>query len=190
MIVRRHNVFESTKKIMALLDPKCFKLALKGEQLKRVATKFPGIDHRAVRLITSLDYVVRQSRESFDRILGNIGVSEGRFYVLTYITLENLEGNMDVRPSDIADNVGVTRATITGLLDNLERDGYIERHQPHHDRRTQIVFLTPKAENFLRDITDELGKNLNPITELLTDQEYEEFIRITDKIEQHWVARL
>ena len=38
---------------------------------------------------------------------------------------------------------GVTRATITGLLDGLERDALVVRAASAHDRRRLTVRLTP-----------------------------------------------
>ena len=42
--------------------------------------------------------------------------------------------------------VGVTPRTITGLVDALEADGWVERRAHPRDRRATIVALTPAAE--------------------------------------------
>ena len=42
--------------------------------------------------------------------------------------------------------VGVTPRTITGLVDALEADGWVERRPHPSDRRATIVALTPAAE--------------------------------------------
>jgi DNA-binding MarR family transcriptional regulator len=42
--------------------------------------------------------------------------------------------------------VGVTPRTITGLVDALEADGWVERRAHPSDRRATIVALTPAAE--------------------------------------------
>jgi DNA-binding MarR family transcriptional regulator len=45
-------------------------------------------------------------------------------------------------PKKIADRLIISRATVTGLIDSLERRGYVER-QPHHsDRRMLLIELT------------------------------------------------
>jgi DNA-binding MarR family transcriptional regulator len=49
-------------------------------------------------------------------------------------------------PSQLADKVSLDRPTTTGLLERLERDGWIERRLDPANRRTVRVHLTPKAQ--------------------------------------------
>jgi DNA-binding MarR family transcriptional regulator len=46
----------------------------------------------------------------------------------------------------LSEAVGVTPRTITGLIDALEKDGWVERRAHPTDRRATIVALTPAAE--------------------------------------------
>jgi DNA-binding MarR family transcriptional regulator len=46
----------------------------------------------------------------------------------------------------LSQDVGVTPRTITGLIDALEADGWVERRAHPSDRRATIVALTPAAE--------------------------------------------
>jgi DNA-binding MarR family transcriptional regulator len=46
----------------------------------------------------------------------------------------------------LSEAVGVTPRTITGLVDALEADGWVERRAHPSDRRATIVALTPAAE--------------------------------------------
>jgi DNA-binding MarR family transcriptional regulator len=47
----------------------------------------------------------------------------------------------------LAEAVGVTPRTITGLVDALEADGWVDRRAHPSDRRATIVALTPAAES-------------------------------------------
>ncbi|MEH7454728.1 MarR family transcriptional regulator [Gottfriedia acidiceleris] len=54
-------------------------------------------------------------------------------------------------------------ATITGLLDRLETNGFIERRVISNDRRNKLVFLTEKGKSMeiqLRETMDELNKEV------------------------------
>ncbi len=74
------------------------------------------------------------------------GLSEARFVLLVL-----LESNPDgLGPSLLADRAGVTRGTITGLLDGLERDGLVRRAPAPDDRRALLVRLTPHGEALAR----------------------------------------
>jgi len=49
-------------------------------------------------------------------------------------------------PSDIAERTGCTPAAITGMLDRLVRDGWVERSPDRRDRR--CTFITPTERAF------------------------------------------
>ncbi|WP_457581293.1 MarR family winged helix-turn-helix transcriptional regulator [Ensifer canadensis] len=77
-------------------------------------------------------------------------LSEGKF-VLLFLLHRLPEG---LSPHELADRAGVTRATVTGLLDGLERDGFLARQQSKDDRRKVLVQLSPKGEDAARALFD------------------------------------
>jgi DNA-binding MarR family transcriptional regulator len=46
-------------------------------------------------------------------------------------------------PSELGERLIVTRATVTGLLDSLERRGFVKRSANPADRRSLMVEITP-----------------------------------------------
>lgn len=65
---------------------------------------------------------------------------------LTYEMLQVLtvlwrKGNMNQQ--DIADNIQKNKASLTSLLDNLEKRGLVLRSEDPSDRRNKIISLTP-----------------------------------------------
>ena len=83
--------------------------------------------------------------------LAPLRLSEGKF-VLLFL----LHGQPDgLSPHELADRAGVTRATITGLLDGLERDGFIARRSDLNDRRRIAVVLTQIGRKTTRDLFHE-----------------------------------
>lgn len=77
-------------------------------------------------------------------------LSEGKF-VLLFLLHQQPEG---LSPHELADRAGVTRATVTGLLDGLERDDFLVREQSKDDRRKVVVRLSPKGEEAARGLFD------------------------------------
>lgn len=86
--------------------------------------------------------------------LGAHGVSEGKF-VLLFLLSDTKDG---LSPHELAEQAGVTRGTITGLLDGLERDGHVDRHSHGEDRRKLVVRLTPKGRRLARELTATHGR--------------------------------
>jgi DNA-binding MarR family transcriptional regulator len=75
-------------------------------------------------------------------------LSEGKFVLL--FLLHDQAGGLS--PHELAERAGVTRATITGLLDGLERDGFLARHDDREDRRRVVVRLTAKGVSTAGDL--------------------------------------
>lgn len=65
-------------------------------------------------------------------------LSEGKF-VLLFLLRDQPQG---LAAHELADKAGVTRATVTGLLDGLQRDGFVVRYSDGQDRRKISVRLT------------------------------------------------
>ncbi len=56
-----------------------------------------------------------------------------------------------MRPSDLADQIGLSRSATTRLVDRLESDGLVERRSCASDRRGTFVMLTPRGEEVFRE---------------------------------------
>lgn len=82
----------------------------------------------------------RKITRTYKDSVASLGLTHGQFFML--IVLYDEDG---VLPSRLADKTALDRPTTTGLLDRLERDGWIERRFDQTDRRTVRVHLTPKA---------------------------------------------
>ena len=72
--------------------------------------------------------------------IASLGLTHGQFFMLVALFEED-----GMLPSQLADKTALDRPTTTGLLDRLERDGWIERRLDPSDRRTLRVHLTAKA---------------------------------------------
>ncbi|MFZ5623535.1 MAG: MarR family winged helix-turn-helix transcriptional regulator [Gemmatimonadota bacterium] len=85
-----------------------------------------------------------------DACLSQVGLSHNRFTILFLLCRADDAG---LTPSELADRLGVPRATMTGLLDGLERDGLIQRVRTASDRRSVMIRLTSRGRAFVdRDV--------------------------------------
>lgn len=99
--------------------------------------------------------------------LAPLGLSEGRF-VLLFL----LQGaDTPLSPHQLAERAGVTRATVTGLLDGLERDALLERHSDPADRRRVNVCLTVAGQALAVDLFDQHTQWIRSLFADLSDQE-------------------
>ena len=57
------------------------------------------------------------------------------------------------RVTELATMIGVPSSTITGILDRLVQQGFLQRSQDPSDRRSVCMTATPKLETFMRNWT-------------------------------------
>ncbi|MNT18895.1 putative HTH-type transcriptional regulator [compost metagenome] len=100
----------------------------------------PGAD--GIRLCFQVLALARSIDRDCAARLAPRQLSEGKF-VLLFLLHEQPQG---LPPHVLAERAGVTRATITGLLDGLERDGFVLRQAGQEDRRRIAVTLTAKGK--------------------------------------------
>ncbi len=110
--------------------------------------------------------------------LASYGLTTTQFFLLTALYEED---GVPIRV--LAQKVALDKATLTGLLDRLERDDLIERKTDPDDRRAIRIFLTPKAESMRLELTELYHQNNGMFLSLLTSEEREIFERVVDKFE-------
>lgn len=92
------------------------------------------------------------------------------------------EGGVSLTPAQLAEQAGVTRATMTGLIDTLERAGMVVRRPDPVDRRQVSVELTPAGQAFLDDMLPEHFSRINTLLEPLSENERRTLVRLLGKI--------
>jgi DNA-binding MarR family transcriptional regulator len=85
-------------------------------------------------------------------------------------------------PSEFAERAGLTRASVTSLLDGLERDLLITR-QPHPvDRRMLSVQITDKGRELMDKILPQHFTWIKAWMENLSDRERQTLIKLLTKL--------
>lgn len=161
-----------------------FRVPLRGELLVKLVERYPSLDYSVIGILNTLKSVSQEFTDRFATRLADHNLTEGKFYVLAYLFVEELVGHEPPNPSDIALNLGVTRATITGLVDGLERAGLVERHTVAGDRRMVTIAITAAARQVLDDIAPSIAVLLQPVvTDVLTTEERDTLFAILSKLD-------
>ena len=151
------------------------------ETLKNLRKRYPDLDLPALMSCIALLRAGSDMLAALERILGRCGLSQGRF--LTLIVL-NRDPREEFTPSDLAERVGVTRATMTGLLDTLARDGWVERVQHGGDRRRVVVRLTQEGLENLGGILPPYYQAISSIMAGLSREEHTALVEVLSKVRQ------
>lgn len=63
------------------------------------------------------------------------------------------------------------KPSITRLIDNLEKEGYVERKADKNDRRLNLIFLTQKGRNIEIPMMNVVNETIDIATKNLTEEQ-------------------
>jgi len=128
-----------------------------------------------VRLIRTADLVTLES----GRLLGRYGLSPASFQVLIVLR----DAGRPLSPSEIGRQLLVTRGTVTGLLDSLEKRGLVSRGGHPSDRRMVLVETTGPARAMLEHLLPEHRALERRILEPLSAEDQGALAGLLDRVQ-------
>ena len=99
------------------------------------------------------------------------------------LVLGLLRDHGPMSPSELGDRLIVTRATVTGLLDSLERRGFVRRIAHPSDRRSLVVELTPSGITVLQQVRELVHRHETEWMGALSDAELRRYIGLLHRIQ-------
>ena len=151
----------------------------KYDTLQRFADRYEEMDVTAVQTFLTLLRVASDVIENLDACLARHDLLQGRWWVLILLMREQ---NLTANPSVLAEKAGVTRATMTGLLDSLERTGLVERIPHDEDRRMLNVRLTDKGQQRLDEVMPDYYSRVALVMQELSEKDRSLFMEMLQKV--------
>lgn len=96
------------------------------------------------------------------------------------LCLQCLYQNGKMSMSDIADNIMVNLSTVTGIVDRLEKKGFIERLRESADRRIITIALTKKGRSLAANSPPSVHHKIVQAVKMLSEAEREEIFQALD----------
>ncbi len=91
----------------------------------------------------------------------------------------------DVFQKDIEKKFSIGRSSVTGIIQIMEKKGYIRRESVEHDARLKKVLLTEKGIEAHESMESMATKMEQMIERNIDEQELEVFFRVIDKIREN-----
>ncbi len=151
----------------------------KYETLLAYSKRYPNINPDSLEVYINLLRVASDVLEGLERYYSHRGTSKGRFTVLALLSRERDE---PLCPADLAHRSGVTRATMTGLLQGLEEEGLIKRTASLEDKRMSYVALSAKGRKYFDGILPDLFGRLSQLMGGVTDKEGKSMVKSLEKV--------
>jgi DNA-binding MarR family transcriptional regulator len=150
------------------------------ECLLEASERYPSLDPSAamafLHLLRAGDDVFKAESGFFTRHK----ITQGRFTVLMLL---NRPASEFGTPANLAEEAGVTRATMTGLIDSLEKDGFVIRAGAPRDRRAVQVRLTGKGRRFLDRVLPHYFSFVSTLIEPLGGAQRKQLVQLLRKVE-------
>ncbi len=123
-------------------------------------------------MFTQRSFLLNLSKE-----LNKGSVSYAQFFLLGYLANENF-----LTMTDISKKMGHSTAAATGLVDRLEKLGYVQRLHASEDRRKVMVQITKKGIELVERIREDIVGSLVTLMVDLDENEQEALLKTYGKI--------
>ena len=93
-----------------------------------------------------------------------------------------LWGKDGVPIKTLCEKTSLDKSTLTGIIDRLERDGYIERKPSQTDKRSTLICLTGKEQEFAKHVQKVSNKMNKIFYKGFSDEEIIQFDSMLERI--------
>ncbi len=126
--------------------------------------------------------ISQKSMVASNQAMKDLKINQQQARVIAYIAENQDKGLIQ---KDLAEVFHRRGASITSMLQGLERNGYIERRIPKDNERQKKLYILPKGLSIVQQINQIFDRSESNLISSLTENERVEFLRILEKIDQN-----
>ncbi|MFW8667720.1 MULTISPECIES: MarR family winged helix-turn-helix transcriptional regulator [Enterococcus] len=124
---------------------------------------------------------MNKSRESMEMRIKDLDISQQQGRMIAYIAQNEDKGLIQ---KDLAQVFQRRDASITSMLQGLEKKGYIERRIPKNNERQKNIYVLPKGKALIDQTNEAFYAAEKELVQALNAEEVEELTRLLRKIDQ------
>ena len=113
------------------------------------------------------------------------GISGSQWALLRVIFRAEQERRSGLRITELGDRLLIRPPSISGLVDRLQRLGYVERSLPQGDLRCKEVRLTDSGRDLVQEILKTHGDQIAHLMSGLDDAEQQNLLQLLEKLANH-----
>lgn len=148
-----------------------------------VAAIFGTTDVRGMALFYRLKLITHLIGQLLSALRKEDALSHARMRILIWLMAEKQRGNdRGLLPSELSEHLGVSRNTVSTLLNGLEAQGLIARQLHPNDRRQWLVRLTPAGEALVRERAPEVAAFVSSLFDALSEPEQQTLLELLNKL--------
>lgn len=136
-------------------------------------------EDRVDQSLIALRRILRATTLHERELATSAGVTPAQLRVLQIV-----HGHPDgsTTPKALATRMGVTQATVTSLIDKLQKAGLVARRPSEVDRRQTNIFATEKGSSVVQDVPDALQQRFVKAFEMIEDWEQAQLLASLERV--------
>lgn len=115
-----------------------------------------------------------------EQLAGAYGLSQQQWTLLSVLA----EAEQGIKMTDLGKILLVTKANMTGMIDRLERCGYVRRKSDAKDRRITYVVIEEKGRHFLQEIQQAKKVFLEGVFRSFSEEEQRQLLDMLQRMFQ------
>lgn len=128
---------------------------------------------------------LRKIENSLNRIFGSVALKYGltgkQFFILGFILKQSKKG--EITQKDIENFGNVRKSSVSSIISNLEKNGFIVRKPSEKDSRVNIILPTEKAYEIERKINAKKKKVENEIFSCFSEEEIKQCGKLLSELQ-------
>lgn len=117
-----------------------------------------------------------------DRFFSRFGLTDVQFNILMIL---KEQGRAGLSQQELSEHLIVTKSNVVGLIDRLERSGYVKRMAHPSDRRFNQIVLTQKGEQLELRIEELYFTEVDKMMNALSGTQKRALIRAMERIREY-----
>ena len=128
------------------------------------------------KLMEKYDKLNRRMLRYFSSFFTDTQITSIQGLILHYIIVES--ETRDIFPKDLEEFLEIKGSSVTSLISNLERNGYLRRESLDSDRRYKKLVLTEQTLAIKDDITSRVNEYMHSMFAGISENDLEVFEKV------------
>jgi DNA-binding MarR family transcriptional regulator len=155
------------------------------EVIEEIRKRLSEREVQGMQALFALRAGAQQMDNALNEWLADTAGSFARFRILMALWASK---GQEISHSDIVSAMGVTRATVSGLMAALERDGLVKSKSDEEDRRKLIARLTAKGETTIKKAFETSLNRFRAVFASLSEPELTQLTALLHRIREGFAA--
>lgn len=125
--------------------------------------------------------IMNKSRESMEQRTKDMNISPQQGRMISYIAQNEDKGLIQ---KDLAEVFQRRGASITSMLQGLEKKGYIERRIPKDNERQKNIYVLPKGKALVDQTNEAFYAAEKELVHALSEEEVQQLTKLLRKIDR------